>query len=178
MNRVRNILMGREGTAVPLAAAIALSLILIFCGISEYFRIAIIAQGVRDAVQQSVIGVVNNNYDDAYHSIREGYSAGYVPVDGGWEESLDNGDVYSYLANTLGLIRENGSYLKYAGEELEFTLSDLEMDMNNVPLMSESGEQLLAEVSLELEVPVRFGRELLPPMKIHLVVQAEYLPIF
>jgi hypothetical protein len=178
MRRVRNLIKNREGTAVPLAAAIALSLILIFCVISEYFRISIITQGVRDAVQQSVISVVNDNYDDAYHSIREGYSAGYVPVDGGWEESLDTGDVYSYLTNTLGLVRENGSYRKYAGDELEFTLSDLKVDLKNAPLMSDSGDQLLAEVSLELEVPVRIGRELLPPMRIQLVVQAEYSPIF
>ena len=178
MNRVRNLLMGGEGTTVPLAAAIALCLVLIFCGISEYFRVSIIAQGVRDAVQQSVISVVNDNYDDAYHSIREGYAAGYVPVDRGWEESLDTGAVYANLAKTLGLVRQNGSYRKHTGEELEFTLSDLEVDLKNVPLMSESGEQLLAEVRLELEVPVRFGRELLPPMRIHLVVHAEYIPIF
>ena len=74
MKRIMHLIKERDGTAVPLAAAIAMSLVLIFCGISEYLRVFLLVQEVRDAVQQAVISVVNDNYDDTYHSIREGYA--------------------------------------------------------------------------------------------------------
>ena len=74
MTRLREILRDRKGNGFPLAIAITLALVIIFCGISEYIRLLIIAQGVRDAVQTAVISTVNDNYDDVYHGVREGYS--------------------------------------------------------------------------------------------------------
>lgn len=76
MTRLREILRDRKGNGFPLAIAITLALVIIFCGISEYIRLLIIAQGVRDAVQTAVISTVNDNYDDVYHGVREGYSGG------------------------------------------------------------------------------------------------------
>ena len=178
MNKLRQILRKIDGTVVPLAAAIALSLVLIFCGISEYLRVFLLVQEVRDAVQQSVISVVNDNYDDAYHSIREGYAAGYVPADGDWEESLDSGDVASILARTLDLKRKSGSYVKYAGEDKVFTLSDIVVTLKNAPLKSNGNEEFMAESSLFLEIPLRFGTEILPPVQVELTTQAEWEPIF
>lgn len=178
MRRLCHLLKGSEGTAVPLAAAIALSLVLIFCGISEYLRVFILVQEVRDAAQQAVISVVNDNYDDDYHCIREGYAAGYVPADGDWEESMDSGDVASSLSKTLKLKRKNGGYTRYAGDDLVFTLSDLEVTLRNAPIRSEGKEQLLAEASLQLTIPVHFGKELVPPVRVKIKTQAEYTPIF
>lgn len=57
--------------------AVTLCLLMLFMVIAEYFRVNIIVQGVRDAVQQAVIATVNENYDDVYHSVREGYAAGW-----------------------------------------------------------------------------------------------------
>lgn len=92
MTRLREILRDRKGNGFPLAIAITLALVIIFCGISEYIRLLIIAQGVRDAVQTAVISTVNDNYDDVYHGVREGYSGGYQPMAGDFEESLDYAD--------------------------------------------------------------------------------------
>lgn len=50
----------------PLAVAVTLCLVMVFSGISEYFRLMIIAQGVRDALQDAVISTVSDNYDDVY----------------------------------------------------------------------------------------------------------------
>ena len=62
--------------------AITLALIFIFAGISEYLRMLVIAQGVRDAVQSSVISTVTENYANVYHGAREGYSGAYQPLFG------------------------------------------------------------------------------------------------
>ena len=105
------LLKGKRGDGFPLTIAVTLCLILIFCGISEYFRVSIIAKGVRDAVKQSVISTVNDNFDDVYHSVREGYAAGYFPTDDeSWEESLDTGNIYAQLALTLGLTATGDGY--------------------------------------------------------------------
>ena len=86
MNRLRQILKDRRGVAFPLIIAIVLVLVMLMCCISEYFRLLIVAQGVRDAVQEAVISTVNDNYDDVYHGVREGYSGAYQPLAGDFEE--------------------------------------------------------------------------------------------
>ena len=49
---------------------IVLSLIILMCGISEYFRLQIIAAGVREAVEDAVISTVNDTYAGVYHGVR------------------------------------------------------------------------------------------------------------
>ena len=65
----RQILFDQE--SLPGHPAQSLSLIHIF---AEFSRLWIIAQGVKEAAQQAVISTVNDNYDDVYHAVREGYA--------------------------------------------------------------------------------------------------------
>lgn len=126
MNRLRQILKDQRGVAFPLIIAIVLVLVMLMCCISEYFRLLIVAQGVRDAVQEAVISTVNDNYDDVYHAVREGYAAGWYPDGTGrWDESIDTGDVYGQLSETLGLENAAGGYQKISDGEVEYTISDL-----------------------------------------------------
>ena len=113
MNRLRQILKDRRGVAFPLIIAIVLVLVMLMCCISEYFRLLIVAQGVRDAVQEAVISTVNDNYDDVYHGVREGYSGAYQPLAGDFEESLDYGDIYGRLDDILGLTYRGGYHTQY-----------------------------------------------------------------
>ena len=111
----------RSGEGYPMVIAVTLCLLMLFMVIAEYFRVNIIVQGVRDAVQQAVIATVNENYDDVYHSVREGYAAGWFPEgDGEWFESIDAGDIYGNLSYILGLTTDGEGYMKYAGNELEY----------------------------------------------------------
>src|SRR5699024_8491983 len=103
----------------------------------EYFRLMIIAQGVRDAVQDAVISTVNDNYDDVYHGVREGYSGGYQPVADDFEESLDYGDIYNRLDTILGLKQSGGYHVKtISGGKMEFRVWDLDVDIRNAPIAS------------------------------------------
>ena len=100
----KRLLRSRSGEGYPMVIAVTLCLLMLFMVIAEYFRVNIIVQGVRDAVQQAVIATVNENYDDVYHSVREGYAAGWFPEgDGEWFESIDAGDIYGNLSYILGL---------------------------------------------------------------------------
>lgn len=178
-SKTHPLLKGKRGDGFPLTVAVTLCLLLIFCGISECFRVTIIAQGVRDAVQQSIISTINDNYDDVYHAVREGYAAGYMPTDDeSWEESIDTGNIYAQLALTLGLTSTGDSYESYAGDELEYTLSDLHVTLSNNGLASGDSEGYLADATLVLEVPTSFAGSVLPPIRMLLKVQAKYVPKF
>jgi len=181
MTKFYDIIRNKKGSSFPLIVAVTLALVIIFCGISEYIRLVIIAQGVRDAVQSAVISTVNDSYDDVYHGVREGYSGAYQPFAGEFEESLDYGDVYGRLDDLLGLRYEGGWHVKYAGDDVEFRLSGLSVDLENMPLAPGSPNNangFLADAAILLEVPVSFGGETLPPMRINLRVQAKYMPLF
>ena len=94
--KIRWLLKDRQGASFPFMIAVTLSLVIIFCGVSEYFRLQVIAAGVKEAVEDAVISAVNDNYGGVYHGVREGYSGGYMP-DGeeGWEMAVSEGDIYA-----------------------------------------------------------------------------------
>ena len=162
MNRLRQILKDRRGVAFPLIIAIVLVLVMLMCCISEYFRLLIVAQGVRDAVQ-------------------EGYSGAYQPLAGDFEESLDYGDIYGRLDDILGLTYRGGYHTQYTEDGgMEFRVWGLDVEIRNAPFASgdSAGDRFVADCEIELEVPVSFGGELLPPMRMTVKVSAGYAPRF
>ncbi|WP_207736178.1 hypothetical protein [Fusibacter ferrireducens] len=170
------ILKNKQGNAALYAIVVALCLILLFTVISEYFRLQMIASGVRDALQSSVIAIATENYDEVYNGLREGYSGGYQRNEtGSWEERVDSGAVFMKLSNKLGLI--NGT--KYSGGYLEYRLYDLDVQINNAPFATRDNDNRFeSEAWVTLLVPLSFGWEHLPPMKIRLKVNAGYSPKF
>lgn len=181
MTKLKQILKSKAGNGMPLAVAIAIALLLVFCGISEYLRLLFIAQGVRDAVQSAVISTVNDNYDDAYHGVREGYSGAYQPMAEDFEESLDYGDIYGRLDNILGLDHEGSYHVKYTlGDKNEFKVWALKVDIRNAPFAPGGFDnpQFIADSEIQLEVPVSFAGKLLPPMRMTVKTSAGYTPKF
>ena len=109
----------QRGTAFPLVIAVTLACLLILCGIMEFFRLSLIASGVKEALQDAVVVVVNDNYANVYHGVREGYSGGYYTEGYGFEEAVDTGDIYYHLDETLGTRREGGNRVKSPGWMLQ-----------------------------------------------------------
>lgn len=181
MWRIKRILKGNKGSSFPLVIAVTLCLLLIFTGISEYFRLMIIAQGVRDAVQDAVISTVNDNYYDVYHGVREGYSGGYQPIADDFEESLDYGEIYDRLDTILGLNKSGGYHIKTTSDEkIQFRIWNLDVDIKNAPIASGDAPSSRFKVDgiIMLEVPVSFVGRLLPSMKIKIKTSAGYTPKF
>lgn len=181
IKNLTRILKDKKASSFPFIIAITLSLVIIFCGISEYFRLVIVAQGVRDAVQTAVISTVNDNYDDVYHGVREGYSGAYQPIAEDFEESLDYGDIYDRLDSFLGLSYSDGYHEKRTSDsKLEFRVWGLSVDIRNAPFASgdQSSARFEADSTIMLEVPVSFGGKLLPPMRIKVKTSAGYTPRF
>ena len=181
MRRLKQILKDKAGVSFPLTVAIALALIIILCGVTEYFRLNIIATGVKEALQDAIIVTVNDNYADVYHGVREGYSGGYQPDGESFSYSVNTGDIYSYMDSTLGTEDIGGRHIKSAGGVTEYTLSGLNVTIRNAPLAPSSpknAQRFEADAVIWLEVPVYFGGKELAPMKIRLKVQAGYTEVF
>lgn len=166
----------KKGSAVIIACVVVIGLLLLFTVISEYLRLQIIAKGVRDAVQSSVIAVAIQNYDEVYNGLREGYSGGYeLDSNDHWKSKVDEGAILSNLSNVLGL--RNGE--KYAGSQLEYTISNLDINILNTPLApSGNFKKFESEVWFNLDVPLSFGWDKLPSLKIRMKVNAGYTPKF
>ncbi|WP_141499732.1 hypothetical protein [Paenibacillus luteus] len=172
----------RAGSGFPLTVAIVLVILLLSCAIYEYLRLSIIASGVRDAVQSSIIAVSTENYAHVYNGLREGYSGGYLlNASNGWREHVTTGDVLERLDQTLGLTAKGSDHIKFAGLNKEFTISELQVLIHNAPFAPSSSAEaprFEATVTLTLEVPLSFGWTNLPPMKSTLTVKAGYTPKF
>ena len=171
----------KKGNSYPLAICIALAIVIISCGVYEYMRLMLIAQGVRDGVQSAIISVATENYDDVYAALREGYSGGYVNNGSGFNEQLDLGDVYSRLDSVLGLSKQGAYHLKNTSGVLEYRVSNLNVKVINAPFAPsnpDTAQKFLAEATIYLEVPLSFGWSALPSMKINLKCKAGYTPKF
>ncbi len=183
--KIRQIIKDRRGVSFPLVIGVTLALIIILCGLSEYFRLQIIAAGVKEAVEDAIISTVNDNYAGVYHGVREGYSGGYLPDGGtGWETAVSESDIYTYLDSAIGTELRGGRHIKYAGDSggaMEFAVDSLSVTIRNAPLAPSNprnAQRFEADAVIRLEVPVRFGGRLLPSMHITLKVQAGYIEVF
>ena len=77
--------------------------------------------------------------------------------------------MYDRLQQVLGLVYEDGRYLKYAGPDLEYRFYDLRMELENAPFAPSAPEgitQLNVTGTVTVEVPLSFGFGHLPPMQI------------
>ena len=181
MKKLKALLKDRRGSGFPLIIAVTFALLLLFCGISEYMRLTIIASGVRNAVQTSVIATVNDNYSNVYQGAREGYSGGYQPSGSSWTGCIDYGDIYADLDETLGTRPSGGTHVKYAGSSIEYEISGLSVAIQNAPLAPSNpggSQKFLADASVTLDVPVTFAGKVLPSMQITVKTEAEYTPKF
>ena len=148
----------------PAAVAAAIAMLLIILGVSEYMRLVITAAGIKDAMESAVVSVVNDNYNEVYHGVREGYAAGYEPDDTGFAASVDHGDIYGRMCFLLGLEEDGNSYVRYNNSgELEYRLKNLSVDIHNTALASPGGTYY-ADAEVTMEVPVRFAGKILSNM--------------
>ena len=57
MGKLKKMIKDKKGMSYPLTVALVLALLIILCVLAEFFRLSIIAYGVRNALQESVISV-------------------------------------------------------------------------------------------------------------------------
>jgi len=178
---IKKILRSKKGESSIFAVILVLAIIIIASGLFEHLRLMTIATGVRDSVQSAVISVVADNWDETYSGLREGYSGGYEKTVSTWVTNISNGDVYQRLTEELGLTKEGGYYVKYAGGVMEYRISGLAVIITNTPFAPTNQKYVNcfeAAGTISVEVPLSFGWESLPPMKLKLTLKAGFEPKF
>ena len=179
MWRIWRLLRHKGGNTTPMTIAIVLGMLLIICAAAEFFRLSIIVGGIRDGLQQAVIGVAVTNYDETYHGLREGYSGGYTLVDGAWQEQLNYVDVYEHLDELIGTEKDGQYHVKTQGIGYEFRLSGLRMELLNPQLApADSGQNFEVDARITVEIPLSFGWDMVPPLVMEIRTRAEYMPKF
>lgn len=179
MRKLKAVLQSKRGNSTPMTIALVLGLLLLTCAMAEFFRLGLIVQGVRDGLQQAVITVATTNYDETYNGLREGYSGGYMLSGDSWEENLDYDDVYYRLDTLLGTDGRGSYHLKVQGESYEYRLSGLRVDIQNTPLTpGNTNRNFEADARITIEIPLSFGWEQVPPLKMEVRTRAAYMPKF
>lgn len=181
LQKLKQCLKDQRGVSFPLVIAIVLVLLMVMCGAAEFFRLNIIASGVKEAMQDAIIGTVNDNYANVYHGVREGYSGGYLATGEGFEYAVDTGDIYFQMDMILGTTEEGSAHVKYTEGVVEYRLSGLSVSARNAPLAPSdprNAQRFEADAAIDLEVPVRFAGKVFPAMKVRLKVQAGYIEVF
>ena len=175
MRKLKACFKDERGVSFPLVIAVTLALLLILCGVMEYLRLNLMAAGVKEAVQDAIVVVVNDNYANVYHGVREGYSGGYTSDGSGFEATVDE------LDRVLGTHSEGGAHVKYAEGVLEYKITGLQVTIRNAPLAPSDPrnvQRFEADAMVTLEVPVRFAGKVFPSLRMRLKVQAGYIEVF
>lgn len=172
-------LKGNGGYSFPLTIGIILSILIVIAGISEYMRINLIIHGIEESVQNAVIAVSIENYDNNYSPLREGYSGGYKIPEDVWIEHVDDGNVAGKLAELLDLEQHGSSYVRRTQQQVEYSLSDLHVVILNTGIAPESGARVFeAETYVTAEIPLSFGWDKIAPLDIDLKVKSKYMARF
>lgn len=178
---MKSYLKNRSGSGYPLAVTVVLFILLLSCGIFEYFRLAIIAAQVRDVTQSAILAVATENYSYVYSGLRQSYSGAFSRSGDEWQEHWSAGDIYVRICQDLGLVQEGNAYVRKSSDRTEYSISGLDVKILNspfAPTSPDSGRQFTADAKIHLTVPLSFSWAHLPPMQADLNVQAVYRPRF
>ena len=181
IGKIRRLLRSRKGfSSAPLAVVIALAGMMFFVVLWQFVRLITISAGVKDAVQSAVIATSVGNYSNVYDGVREGYSGGYRYSGSSWQTAVSTGDVYGRLDQLLGLHSSGGKHVKTNSDGVEYSVYGLSVNVDNAQFAPTSGNisQFCATSYITLEVPLSFCGDILPPMRIQLMVKSKYTPKF
>ena len=180
MKKLINILKDKTGSSFFTGAFIALSFLVVACICFEFFNLHIVSIGIRDSVQSAITTACTENYNKLYNGLREGYSGGYQLNKDKWTENIDNGDVENLINKQLGTQKSGNGYVKYNEDKVEFEISDLSIEMTNTPFAPDDTDvtKFTGSAEYTLTVPLSFGWQNLPPMKIQMKAVSGYTAKF
>jgi len=177
--KMAELLSNNRGNMFPLTVAVAISLLMMLLVACEYMKLMIVSAGVKDAYEEAIISVVNDNYNEVYHCVREGYAGGYQPGGTGFVASLDQGNVVDRMSSLLRLEESGGGICisRTGAGNIQYRISNMNVTVHNTP-MSRSGEKFYADGTLLLEIPVIFAGQTLGYMPVNIKVQATLREVF
>ena len=119
---------GASGTY--LFAIVLLFVVLLFSAImNKLYAIYTQAERLKETMKEACIYVMTSNWDELFHSVREGYAGAYN-YEG--EELIDPDRVYDIMQEELGTDKLDNAYVKYgADNSIIYKYYNIEMKINN-----------------------------------------------
>jgi hypothetical protein len=150
---MRAIIKDKKGSAVVKAVAVIFAMTFIFSIVFQYARVLIITFGIREAVRNELIMIVNSNYSTSFYGMCEGNTGAYG-FDNGWHDISCLGDAENDIVSMLGLQKSGGAYEKTeSGGKPEYSIKDINVTITNADFASNS-VKFRAHVSYTLSIPV------------------------
>ena len=83
------------------------------------------------------------------------------------------------LTACFGTNPDGAYHVKWQGNGYEYRVTDLNVSISNAPFAPGNASQNFeADVSVQLEIPLSFGWEALPPVRMTIRAKAAYMPKF
>ena len=128
--------------------------------IMETLRVTTIIFEVKDAMNECCVYVLNENYDDIYKSIRDGYTGAYR-TDGrsSFSDYRDYADIVSRLVDILAVETDGETYVKPnddTGHEY-YKFYDVSVTLTNTGLRRQQ-RMYYIDMYLKLDVPMQLSK--------------------
>lgn len=182
MKRLKRLLHSKKGISTPLAVVLVLVFLMFVSAIYQFVSAQIVISGVQSVVQSATIAVADENYYYVFNGTREGYSGSYRYTISSWRSVLKKGDIYDKMDLLLGTKEKDGRRVKLNSSGTEYTLSGLTVTGVNALLSPAAaltvGQQFEITTTIDIEIPIVYFGELLPPIQTELTVKSVYMPKF
>ena len=142
----------------------ALCVLLMLFGVQkvvmESLRVTSIIFKVKDAMNESTVYILNENYDDIYKSIRDGYTGAYKTNDkNNFSDYRDYADVVSRLVDILAVETDGSNFVK-VDEDTDYEyykFYDVSIKLTNTGLKRQD-KKYFVDMYLKLDVPMQFSK--------------------
>ncbi len=173
MERLKQLLGNQRGAMGISSLFLVMFLLLLSVVVYEFMRVHITVAGVRNAFEDSLVSVANENVDTTYGGTRQGYSGGYFHDAAGWTPQVTEGDVYSKLDHILHTAEVDDGHEYAPNGNVVYRLTDLTIDISNKPhAMGNEGDLFSLTGTVVVTVPFQFGWNALPPIQLTIAVRS------
>ena len=153
---------GAGGTYI-LAIVFVFIFLLFSVILNKLYTIYTLTTRVTETMKEACIYVMTSNWDELFHSVREGYAGAYN-YEG--EELIDPDRVYDIMQEELGTEKLDNSYVKYDDNgNISYKYYNIEMKINNTGYKN-------TQDSYSIDLKLFFGTQI-DVLSIHIPLEIE-----
>lgn len=141
----------------------------------EVVKAGSIIYEVKDAMNEACVYTANENFDDIYKSLRDGYTGGYETVNKRiFRDKRDYADNINRLVDILAVSTDGDTFVKENDNTEFYKFYDLDVQITNTGLRNQS-KYYTIDMYLVLEIPMQISKISIP-LTVNLHSQAMWQP--
>ena len=143
----------------------------------EFLRISAVCNALERHVQQSILAVVTENYQEIYSGVKKGTAASYSfdETSADFSYLTDEGDVMRFLANDMHLSScGTGCYVSQGND---YTIKNLRLSINSDSKVVQGSGVFKIDADFDVTIPFKSVLSSLPEMDKQLHLTARWMKI-